>query len=61
MIFSNQGDPVFFLNRETIPMDKVAALVGTTPEALAGMGELNLKALPFDPSLPKPTDVWGEA
>jgi hypothetical protein len=61
MIFSNQGDPVFFLNRETIPMDKIAALVGVAPDALAGIGELTLKALPFDKDLPTPTNYWGEA
>lgn len=61
MIFSNKGDPIFFLNRETIPMDQVARLVGTTVETLAGSAELTLKALPFAEGMPKPTGYWGEA
>jgi hypothetical protein len=61
MLCSPKGDPIFFLNRETIPMDQVARLVGTTPDALAGMAELTLKALPFDKALPEPNGWWGEA
>jgi hypothetical protein len=55
------GDVQFHLNRETIPMDKVARLIGTTEEALAGMGDVTLKEVPFDPALPKPNSVWGAA
>lgn len=55
------GFVAFYLNRVTIPMDKIAAMVGSTEEELAKMRSITLNTLPFDPSMPQPTSVWGVA
>lgn len=61
MLPGENGTLVFFFNRDTIPMEEVAKIIGTTPDVLAKSKDITLREVPFSCEMPKPTGYWGTA
>lgn len=60
---SESGNPIYFIKKSLIPVDKLAKVLGTTAEQLgAAKKRIILRPLSDDTTLPKPTvNYLGEA